>query len=311
MKICQVCPYTAPAKDSQGAERMIEDLTKGLLELGHEVVMKLNPGSQIDFCELVDDIPKNCDIINFHGWDPDTSKLEYEKYDIPWVSTMHGGGTESSEKWLKSVIGNPHIIAVSKFIADRLSLKNYAWTCSNPADYDFNVKKDNYFLWMAGTDWGEAKGLWSTILIAKKLNINLVIAGSGKNQDNIELIKTHCNEKIKYVGSVNGQEKANLLTNAKALILLSQVPDACPRTVSESLMSGTPIIASNRGALPELIREDVGFVCGSQAETVKAIVNINKIRPKDCYEYGLKYFSHTIIAEKYLQFYQSMINFNK
>ena len=73
----------------------------------------------------------------------------------------------------------------------------------------------------------------------------------------IEKIKSYCDDKIEYVGLVNGKEKAKLFSQAKATILLTQLPDACPVIMAESLMSGTPVIGSIYGAMP------TGFVLGS------------------------------------------------
>ncbi len=311
MKICLVCPYTAPAKDSQGAERMIEALAKAFIELGHEVVMKINSDSNWPFCPVVEEIPPDCDIINFNGWDFNTSPQEYESYGIPWVVTMHGGGSEAHPKWLQTVKGNPHIICVSKFISDRLDCPAYAWSCSDPKDFTYRDQKDDYFLWMAGTDWGEGKGLWTTIQIAHKMQIKLKIAGSGKNTSNIAQLKQLCTDKVEYIGSINGAEKAEVLSRAKGLFLLTQLPDACPLTISETLLSGTPIIASDKGCMPEIMNEKVGFVCSGFPSIAKAVLSINKVKPADCREYGLNHFSHIETAKKYLQFCENMINLGK
>lgn len=310
MKICQVCPYTPPAKDSMGSERIIERVTKGLLELGHEVVMKVNqPSEPFNLAPIVSDVPKDCDILHFHGWDPFASKNEYDSYGIPYVITMHGGGMETDARWMESVSRNPNIICVSKFISDRLKCPAYVWSCADPQEFKFNSQKGDYFLWMAGTDWGEGKGLFSTIAMAKKLRFRLKIAGTGKNKEIINQIKSLCDNKIEYVGALNGKEKAEALAFAKALILLTKLPDACPATVSEALISGTPVIGSNFGSMPELITDKTGFVCKNDSEFARAINSIQKINPYDCVKYALENFNYTVAAEKYLQYYNNVIKY--
>ena len=226
MKIAIVCDYIGPAKNSMGAERMIESLAKAYISLGHEVVMKVNPASINMPAPIVEEIPSDCDVISFNGWDAETSEKEFSSYGIPWVTTLHGGGSENDPKWLETV-KNPHMICVSKFVADRIGTKAYAWTCSDPDDFILRAQKENYFLWMAGTDWGEGKGLFSAISLAKKMRINLKIAGTGTNQSVIEQIKQQCTDKIEFVGAVNGKEKAELLSRAKGFLLLTRLPDAC------------------------------------------------------------------------------------
>ncbi len=310
MKICLACDYTAPAKNSMGAERMIESLADAFLELGHEIVMKINPDSIYATAPIVSEIPKDCDIINFNGWIPATSEQEYSSHGIPWVVTLHGGGTENDPEWLRTV-KNPHMICVSKFIADRIGTKAWAWSCSNPDNLLFlnEEEKGDYFLWMAGTDWGEGKGLITAIHLAKKLRFKLKIAGHGTNQETIENIKRSCDDRIEFVGAVNGQQKAELLAKAKGFLLLTRLPDACPLTFSEAMLSGTPVITFPNGAMPELMNDEVGFVCRSEAELAKAILKIDTIKPGRCFDYGMENLSNIATAKKYLQFYQNMIDF--
>jgi len=306
MKICMVRDYVAPAKDQMGAERVVESITKGLVSLGHEVVMKLSPGSKDAPAPLVDEIPEDCDIIHFNQWDP---LYNHYSHKIPWVASIYGGGMETDPTWLRKTIENPHIIAVSKFVADRLNTNAYVWTCSDPSDFIYKEEKEDYFLWMAGTDWGEGKGLWTTISLAKKMRFKLKIAGTGQNKSTIAQIKSLCDDKIEYVGAVNGKEKAKLIANAKGFILLTQLPDACPTVVGECMLSGTPIIGSVNGSMPELINDKVGFQCKGFPDVAKAITKISNINPKDCYEYGLENFTHIVSAKKHLLYYESMLNF--
>jgi len=309
MKIAQVCSFTSPAKNSMGAERIVERITKGRVELGHEVVMKINPDSTNTPAPVVSEIPKDCDILHFHGWDARTSKAEYESYGIPYVVTMHGGGTEIDPVWLASMKRNPNMICVSKFISDRVMCSAFVHSCTHPTEVTYKADKDDYFLWMAGTDWGESKGLFSTITMAKRLRFKLILAGTGRNQNVINQIKSLEDENIKYVGALNGKEKATMLSNAKGFILMTKVPDACPATVSEALMSGTPIISSGAGCMPELVKPSIGFVCKNQAEFAQAISKIKKISPSNCRNYAMNNFSHLVASTKYLQYYNNMINY--
>lgn len=309
MKICQVYEdFIAPAKDSMGAQRVCESITKGLLEFGHEVTMKLHPDSKNTPAPLVSEVPRDTDIIHFHQWEP--GKRDYDKYGKPWIVTIHGGGSETDHTWLEATKNNPHVVCVSKFIADKVGAREWVWTSSEPDDFIYSKQKEDYFLWMAGTDWGEGKGLWSTIMIAKKLQINLKIAGTGLNQENIEQIKKLCDSRIQYLGSINGEEKAKILSKAKALFVLTRLNDACPTVVSEAMLSGTPVIASNMGAMPEIIfHGKTGFVCKNDAEVIRAIVNIQKIDPMICLDKGMCFFSSMAAAQSYLHIYSNVLNF--
>lgn len=292
-----------------GAERIIESLTKGQQELGHEVFLQIHPDSKDMPARVVIEPPWGCDILHFHQWEPD--KIDYGAYGIPWVVTIHGGGSESDPEWLRATKEHKdNVICISDFVSKRTGAPAFVWNPSDPADFMYSEIKEDYFLWMAGTDWGEAKGLWTTIEWAKRLRFNLHIAGGGQNKSTIEKIKSLCDDKIQYVGVIEGQEKAKTLRDAKALFHLVKIPDACPTTISEAMLSGTPVICSAQGAMPEIVRDGkTGFVCRLRIDVAKAILNVRNLNPYDCYQYGLEHFSHTSAAKKYLRYYNNMLEF--
>jgi glycosyltransferase involved in cell wall biosynthesis len=163
-------------------------------------------------------------------------------------------------------------------------------------------------LWLAGTDWGEGKGLFTTIMLAKKLKFNLIVAGTGHNQQIINQIKSLCDNRIQYIGAVNGARKAEVIASAKALFHLSRLGDACPGTIPEAQVSGTPVVAYPDGALPEMIIDGkTGFLCNSESDIVKAIIKIKKIKPSDCRENALNKFHYIDASKKYIYYYEQMI----
>ena len=314
MKICQVYEnFIAPAKDSMGAQRVCENITKGLLSLGHEVVMKLHPDSKESVAPLVSEVPVDCDILHFHQWEPD--KVDYNKYGKPWVVSLHGlngNGDQMDPQWMKATQGNIHIVAGSQFVCNKINIESFVWSCSDSSDFIYSPNKGDYFLWMAGTDWGEGKGLWTTIKLAKKIGFKLKIAGAGSNQQNIDTIKSLCDSNIEYLGSINGIQKATVLSQAKALILLTRLNDACPTSVGEAMLSGTPVIGSTKGSMPEIVKHgQTGFVCEKEIDVVKAIMNVShgKNMAERCKEEGEREFSSVAAAQKFLRYYKNMLDF--
>src|SRR5579859_7319155 len=288
MKILQAHPYIAPAKDQMGIERFVESMTQGLVNAGHDVYMKLHPDtkvSPIEGAKLVDKLPEfgEIDIVHYHGWEPH----DYMKTKVAWITSIHGTSLHQFPELGKN---NPNMMGTSKFAADRIGALNFIHNCSDENIFTFNDQKEDYFLWMAGTDWQagqDGKGLWRTITLAKKLKFKLKIAGIGQNKQVIEQIKQLCDDRIEYIGAVNGKEKVDVLKKAKALILLTQLPDTCPISVSEALLCGTPVVGSTNGSMPELIvNSQTGYLCVSEQDAAKAILTINKIKPIDCRKYA-------------------------
>jgi len=309
MKIVENCRYTGLAKNSAGSERVVEALTKAFIELGHEVVMHVNLDSTNMPAPIVDKIPSNFDIVHVHGGTPEEYNKIYPSWKLPFVSTIHGGCQDPPKSFWHN---DSRMICVSKFVSDLSENPAFVHSCVDPADFAYKEKKENYFLWIGGTDWGESKGLATTIQLAQKLKFNLKIAGTGKNQEIINYVKSMCNSKIEYLGPVNGLEKANVIANAKGVFILSRISDACPLVVAESSISGTPIICFNHSSFPEIVvHNKTGFLCTSELDVTRAIVNIGKINPQDCRDFAMQNFHYHVAAQKYLMYFENMIKYGK
>lgn len=304
MHIVQVCNYIPPAKDAMGTERVVEAITKAFVAHGDKVTMLLHSSaknSPVANVELTDTLD-NADLVHYHGWLPD----EYQKTKAPWVTTIHGcryAQQENKSKELKK-----HIVAVSTYAAYRINAVQYAYNAVDQNEFTYQSDKGNYFLWLAGTDWGESKGLYTTIELCKTLKLNLKIAGTGRNKENIDYIKSQCSDKIQYLGAVNGLEKVNLIKNAKALFYLTRLDDACPVSVIEAMMCGTPVIGSKSGSMMELVLHNVtGFTCGNMHEIVHAVKALPKISTKICREYAVKRFSLNACYKSYKKIYNRIM----
>lgn len=313
LNIVQWCNNTFPAKGNMGAERVVERTCRGLAKLGHKVWLCAKPASTLEGIECVTEIPADADIVHHHGWEWHR-EAEYNAFGKPWVSTIHGGGMETDPNWLNAAKGNPRIICVSKFVADRVGVSAFVHACSDPDEFIFKTQKQNYFLYLTSLDWGLQKGLDIVVRLAQKLKqYNFVIAGKTSNAALIQNIQDLCriNLNLKYVGEVNGVEKAELFANAKAYILPTQLPDACPTTVSEALMSGTPVIGSAHGSMPEIVNEKVGRICKQESDYVRALATISQIKPQDCRDYAMEHYSDVATAKKYLQYYENLLKYGR
>ena len=72
----------------------------------------------------------------------------------------------------------------------------------------------------------------------------------------------------------------------------------------EALMSGTPVICSDKGACPEIISADVGFVCKDENEYLAAIDNIGSITPQACRAKAMRDFHYLRMAGDYVTEYK-------
>jgi glycosyltransferase involved in cell wall biosynthesis len=139
----------------------------------------------------------------------------------------------------------------------------------------------------------------------------LVIAGTGQDFESINRVKEMCKGiDARYVGDVRGREKAELLAGAKGFLFPTKLDEAFGLGMVEALMSGTPVICSDRGACPEIISSDVGFVCRDENDYATAIQNIASISAPACRDKAMKEYHYLRMASDYVAEYQKEIDRN-
>ncbi len=79
-------------------------------------------------------------------------------------------------------------------------------------------------------------------------------------------------------------------------------------SVAEAMLCGTPVIAFNRGSMPELIKhEQTGFLVNNVNEAVQAVNNLPSINRQECYEWAKSQFSSEKMVEDYWGLYQQIL----
>jgi glycosyltransferase involved in cell wall biosynthesis len=159
------------------------------------------------------------------------------------------------------------------------------------------------------------KGCHNAIKAARMAGRRLIIAGNIVRHDEsynyfTEEIEPHIDGKmVKYIGEVDDSQKNNLLGNAAALLMPIEWDEPFGIVMAEALACGTPIIGFKRGAIPEVVvHGSNGFLCYSITEMVQAIYSIKKIERSSCRTVAQEKFSGTVVGEKYLRLYRTIIN---
>ena len=298
-------PRTYPS----GSGFWIHDmLMKGLTELGHEVFYFLADGAAMPLPEgatLVSKPVWDCDILHTISDRFPNLTREWAARGLPWVATCHidmrTAGMpqrETTENW----------IFVSRTLARLHNRTRFVLNGVDPAACIYSERKHEYILFMSSMDWEMMKGLDIALSLAARLRFRLVVAGTGNNYKRVVRIQTLCRQiGASYVGDVRGKRKAELLAGAKAFLFPTRVDEAFGLGMAEALMSGTPVICSDKGACPELISPDVGFVCRDDRDYVTALRSIASISPQACREKAMREFHYQRMAADYVKEYEKEI----
>lgn len=166
----------------------------------------------------------------------------------------------------------------------------------DPADFEFARQKSDYLLFLGRL--GSGKGLPIAIDIAETTKTHLIVAGQGARGPDSEYVT--------YIGVANPETRREILTHAKATICASTFLEPFCGVQIESMMSGTPVISSDRGAFAEYNKHGVtGFRCKTFEQFKWAAEHVGDINPHDCREWAEK-FTLAKIAPHYTDYFKSV-----
>jgi glycosyltransferase involved in cell wall biosynthesis len=99
-------------------------------------------------------------------------------------------------------------------------------------------------------------------LVSKEIEgVDFFVLGEGSLREYAEAVsKKRCNGRLKILGYVNHERVIDIISQATALVLPSYV-EGLPTVCLEALASGTPVIATRLGGIPEVVIEGkTGFL---------------------------------------------------
>lgn len=165
----------------------------------------------------------------------------------------------------------------------------------------YNEDKEDFFFYLGKIR--EHKGLHNVVNIIG--DNKLKVAGSIQYKDYWDRFKHKFKkDNINYLGVVTGKPKLQLLSKSKALLMLIEWEEPFGLVVPEALASGTPVIATRRGSMSELIKDGYnGYLVDSIQEAKERLNDVHLINPKDCRESSKK-FSIKRMCEDYLDLYE-------
>ena len=301
-----------PPTNQGGTEKVVYELTQELVRRGHRVSLFAARGTRtrardIPFPKHVTGdrilgfvlrkMPRKVDIIHDHTF---PSTLGRAKLPIPVVCTYHLP--------MKHRVANP--VYVSKRARKVMGGNRgyYVYNGINPKEYEFSERKGDYLLFMGRVL--EEKGILQAIHIAERTNKKLLIAGPIKDfalytKKIVPRIRNNPN--IKYVGAVGGKRKQKLLKHAKCLLFPTLWEEPFGLVMIEAMICGTPVVALNNGAVPEVMAGFPGLVCKSVKEMIRKVEQGRFPAPRALRRYVLSRFTTAKMTDRYLKIYRRVM----
>ena len=335
MHIAMLAPiaWRTPPRHYGPWENVASLLTEGLVARGHDVTLFATADSQTSgtlhavcprgYEEDRSLIPKvwEClhvselfehadayDVIHNHF---DFLPLTYTGLTTtPVVTTIHGFSSPGILPVYKKY--NSQVFYVSISDADRSPDLDYIKTIHHGIDiqqFDFQPAPDDYLLFFGRIH--KDKGARQAVEIARACKKNLILAGIIQDQAYYDqYVAPHIdNDRVIYVGSVGPVERNRLLGKAGALLHPIQFDEPFGLSVIESMACGTPVIAFDRGSMPELIENGKnGYLVKSIDKAVEAVAHIQEIDRVTCRRHVEQYFTVDRMIDEYIQVYETILD---
>lgn len=111
------------------------------------------------------------------------------------------------------------------------------------------------------------------------LRFNLIIVGDGSKREDVQKL-IDGDERFEYLGKLDGNNLQKVYQEADYTIVPSLTQENCPTVILESIVHGTPVIASRIGGIPELVRHNESgllFNAGDAGDLIKLLERLPNI----------------------------------
>jgi glycosyltransferase involved in cell wall biosynthesis len=295
MRVALLYHGRVPVERYGGTPRVVVWLARGLAELGHEVVLLAAPGSRVPEARLVPVDPRQAGAIDFDirpylppGVEVVHAHRPLEVPGVPTLWTLHGTATRADYP--------PNMVCLSENHARRSGGSAFVHNGLDPAEYRYSAAKSDFDLFL-GRLHGVKGWRWA-VAGARRAGRRLIVAGGWRPV---------LRRGVKVVGSVGGEEKRSLLAEAACLWMPALWDEPFGLTLIEAMVSGTPVLGTRRGALPEIVTPDTGALGDTLDELVALRPGIASIAPEACRARVLARFTHRTMAERYLELYRTVM----
>jgi glycosyltransferase involved in cell wall biosynthesis len=334
MRIAQIAPLheAVPPKLYGGTERVVSFLTEQLVADGHDVTLfasgdsitsaRLHPvwpkALRLDssirdpiapHMKLMEEVFRQAadfDVLHFH--------MDYWPFSLfarqrtPFVTTLHG----RLDLPLFNIFSTAPVVSISDSQRRPLTQANFVATVHHglPENLLTPQKGKQDYLAFLGRIAPE-KRPDRAIRIARAAGISLKIAAKVDRAD-IEYFETTIKPMlagggVEMIGEIGDREKPAFLSGAIGLLMPIDWPEPFGLVMIEAMACGTPVIAFNRGSVPEIIEDGLtGFIVEDETSAVakvRMLETLSRTKVRARFE---QRFTARRMAEDYLRCFRAL-----
>lgn len=211
-----------------------------------------------------------------------------ERFDVPVVTTNHGPFDGELGALYQAIGDRVAVVAISRSQASASRHTSIAAVIHHGLDlagHPVGCGRGGYavFLGRMSAD----KGVDVAARVARTAGMPLRIAAKLAEPAEREFFRARVEpllgDDIEYVGEVGGHDKGELLGGAVCLLNPLQWAEPFGMVMIEALAAGTPVVATRRGSVPEIVDHGVtGFICDTEAELTSALSQVARLDRSAC-----------------------------
>lgn len=337
LRIAMVAPpwFELPPTGYGGIESVVADLVEQLTQRGHEITL-IGAGrhrtSAQHFIPVYDEPPTHllgtpvpevlhaavvaeilqdvdADVVHDHTL---AGPLLGRGRHTPTVITAHGPVDGDMGRYLSTLDLTVDIVAISDAQRRALPMANWVGTVHNAVDvssFPLREEKDDYFLWIGRFNPDKAPHL--AIEAARAAGRRLVLAGKLNEPCERayfeEAVVPLLGPDAEYVGEADATLKRELFAGARALVFPIQWEEPFGIVMIEAMACGTPVVATRRGSVPEVVAHGVsGFVLDDVADFPAALRGAEELSPQACRDHVRRNFDLPVMAAGYERVYRML-----
>jgi glycosyltransferase involved in cell wall biosynthesis len=341
MRIAQVSPpwVAVPPRGYGGIEWIVTDLADGLTGRGHDVTLFATgdsttrarleyafeeaPGPRFNnsiWHDVVHQLAVHRDVSRFdliHQHTFWSGLVGATHLDVPVVHTLHRALTPEMRRLYEPVADRLWFVAISESQRASMPELRYAAVVHNGIDpdrYPLREGKEEFLLFLGRTHPG--KGPRRAVEAARAAGMPLVMAvkmAEAVEEDHWrDEVAPRLGEDVTVLTEIAHQRKVDLLQRARAVLFPIDWEESFGLVMAEAMACGTPVIATPRGAVREVIEDGVtGFVVpveGYAEAAAAALERIGEIDPRACRRRVEERFTLERMLDGYEEVYRGVVS---